>query len=90
MMTSGGSARNRSTVKMISQFSGRMAKARTSASSRPSASPATMMHSARTTVRPKPSMIFGRYSAMTRALKKLSVNLSQAVMAKPSAARSGR
>ena len=39
-----------------------------------------MMSSASTTVRPKPSTILGRYCAMTRALKKLSVKRSQPVI----------
>ncbi len=46
-----------------------------------------MMHSASTTVSQKPSMILGRYCAMTRALKKLSVKRSHPVMARACAAR---
>ena len=54
MITSGGSARNRSTTKMISQFSGRMPSQRINASARPAAMPVTTTQAPGTNGQPKP------------------------------------
>src|SRR6266508_2179082 len=62
MMTSGGSERNRSTMKTISQLSGRMARLLSSASS---------------IVTTTPDRMSGRYLSMTLVLKNVSVKRSQ-------------
>ncbi len=90
-MTSGGSERNRSTTKMISQLSGRIARLRSSASARPAPRPLTTISSASSMVTTMPDRMSGRYFHITFALKKVSTNLSQPLMpAALSAAGSGR
>src|SRR5258708_28275673 len=65
---------------MISQFTGRMARLRTSARMSPASRPDRTISSESTMVRTVPSRMSGRYFAMTLALKKVSTNLSQRVM----------
>src|SRR5690348_10774376 len=60
MITSGGSERNRSTTKMISQFSGRRPRLRNSASARPDASPDSTISTASSTVTTTPERMSGR------------------------------
>jgi hypothetical protein len=89
MTTSGGSERNRSTMKMISQLSGRMARLLSSASARPAAMPVTTMRRASSIVTTTPDRMSGRYLSMTLVLKNVSVKRFQ--FDKPlSAAGSGR
>src|ERR1700675_2441818 len=77
MMTSGGSERNRSTMKTISQLSGRTARLLSSARARPAAIPVTTMRKASSTVTTTPDRMSGRYLSMTLPLKNVSVKRSQ-------------
>src|SRR5947207_448494 len=80
MMTKGGSERNRSTVKMISQLSGLMARLRSKASARPAKSPLATISSASSMVTTTPDRMSGRYFSITLPLKKVSTKRSQLVM----------
>src|SRR5438552_6179784 len=77
MTTSGGSERNRSTMKMISQLSGRMARHLSSANAKPAAMPVTTMRRASSIVTTTPDKMSGRYLSMTLPLKNVSVKRSQ-------------
>src|SRR6185295_514336 len=77
MMTSGGSERNRSTTKTISQLSGRIARLRSSARARPAATPVTTIRRASSIVTTTPERMSGRYRSMTFPLKNVSVKRSQ-------------
>src|SRR5690349_15252175 len=77
MTTSGGSDRNRSTTPMISQFSGRTPRLRSSARARPAAMPVTTISAASSIVTTTPDRMSGRYFAITFALKNVSVKRSQ-------------
>src|SRR5882672_6342947 len=77
MMTSGGSARKRSTLKTISRLTGRKPALRSSASASPAAMPVTMTSAASSSVTSMPYAMSGRYFAMTLALKKVSTKRSQ-------------
>ena len=81
MMTSGGSERNRSTTKMISQLSGRMARLRSRASTRPASNPLITISTASSMVTTTPDRMSGRYFSITLPLKKVSVKRSHALMA---------
>src|SRR5687768_4160992 len=59
MMTSGGSERNRSTTKMISQFSGRRPRLRSSARANPEASPESTISTASSMVTSTPERMSG-------------------------------
>src|SRR2546421_4298471 len=72
MITSGGSARNRSTMKTISRLTGRQPRLRSSASASPAARPLAMTSAASSTVTSVPYAMSGKYLAMTFALKKVS------------------
>src|SRR5262245_41116922 len=77
MTTSGGSERKRSTMPMISQFSGRMPRLRSSASASPAAMPVTTTRSASSMVTTTPDRMSGRYLSMTFVLKNVSVKRAQ-------------
>src|SRR6266404_6863396 len=77
MTTSGGSERNRSTMPMISQFSGRMARLLSSARASPAAMPVTTMRRASSIVTTTPDRMSGRYLSMTFVLRNVSVKRSQ-------------
>src|SRR3989441_3471781 len=77
MTTSGGSERNRSTMPMISQLSGRMPRLLSSARARPAAMPVTTMRRASSIVTTTPDRMSGRYLSMTLVLKNVSVKRSQ-------------
>src|SRR5882672_6113641 len=77
MMTSGGSERNRSTMTMISQLSGRMARLLSRASARSATMPVTTMSRASSIVTTTPERMSGRYRSMTLPLKNVSVERSQ-------------
>src|SRR5579883_2968599 len=81
MITSGGSERNRSTTKIITQLSGRIARLRISASTRPARMPVSTIANASSIVTTVPYRMSGRYFSMTFALKKVSVNRFQAFIA---------
>src|SRR6516164_2714550 len=72
MTTSGGSERNRSTTAMISQFSGRTPRLRSSASARPAAMPVTTIRRASSIVTTTPDRMSGRYLSMTFVLRNVS------------------
>src|SRR5262245_54492361 len=76
MTTSGGSDRKRSTTPMISQLRGRTPRLRRSARTRPAAMPVTTTSTASSMVTTTPDRMSGRYLAMTRPLKNVSVNCS--------------
>src|SRR5437870_2613821 len=77
MTTSGGRERNRSTMKMISQLSDRMARHLSSANAKPAAMPVTTMRRASSIVTTTPDRMSGRYLSMTLVLKNVSVKRSQ-------------
>src|SRR5216683_4701440 len=77
MMTSGGSERNRSTTKMISQLIGRMARLRSRASTRPASNPLITINTASSMVTTTPDRMSGRYFSITLPLKKVSTKRSQ-------------
>src|SRR3989454_5064092 len=77
MTTNGGSERNRSTMPMISQFSGRMARLLSSARASPAAIPVTTMRRASSIVMTTPDRMSGRYLSMTFVLRNVSVKRSQ-------------
>src|SRR5260370_20357359 len=80
MMTSGGSERNRSTTKMISQLIGRMARLRSKASTRPASNPLITINTASSMVTTTPDRMSGRYFSITLPLKKVSTKRSHALM----------
>src|SRR5947209_4813025 len=86
MMTSGGSARKRSTTKTISRLTGRQPRLRSSASASPAARPLAMTSAASSMVTSMPCAMSGRYLAMTFALKKVSRKRSRFCMAQRSVA----
>src|SRR5713101_1062491 len=77
MTTSGGSERNRSTMRMISQLSGRIPRLRRRARVRPAAIPVTTTRRASSIVTTTPDKMSGRYLSMTLPLKNVSVKRSQ-------------
>src|SRR3972149_2825202 len=77
MITSGGRARNRSTMKTSSRVTGLKPRLRSSASARPVTRPATMTSAASSTVTSMPWAMSGKYLAITLALKKVSRKRSQ-------------
>src|SRR6266446_2787434 len=77
MMTSGGSERNRSTTKMISQLSGRIARLRSRASARPARMPLITIRTASSMVTTTPDRMSGRYFSITLPLKNVSTKRSQ-------------
>src|SRR3984893_10955203 len=80
MMTSGGSERNRSTTKMISQLIGRMARVRSKATRRPASNPLITIITASSMVTTTPDRMSGRYFSITLPLKKVSTKRSHALM----------
>src|SRR5260370_5412130 len=80
MMTSGGSERNRSTTKMISQLIGRMARLRSRASTRPASNPLITINTASSVVTTTPDRMSGRYFSTGLPLKKVSTERSHALM----------
>src|SRR5262249_459153 len=87
MMTRGGSERNRSTRKMISQLIGRMARLRSRASARPANRPLSTISTASSMVTTTPDRMSGRYFAITLPLKKVSTKRSQLLMVSSLGAR---
>src|ERR1700730_3266900 len=77
MMTSGGSERNRSTTKMISQLIGRMARLRSKGSPGPASNPLSTISTASSMVTTTPDRMSGRYFSITLPLKKVSTKRSQ-------------
>src|SRR2546426_6550215 len=77
MTTSGGSERNRSTMRAISQLSGRIPRLRRRARVRPAAIPVTTTRRASSIVTTTPDKMSGRYLSMTLPLKNVSVKRSQ-------------
>ena len=67
-----------------------MPNERSTASSSPAAMPEITTRMARPTVRKKPSMMSGRYFAMTAALKKVATKCCQLVMAQAASSSHGR
>src|SRR5215831_1532180 len=82
MITSGGSERNRSTRKMISQLIGRTLRLRSRASARPARRPLSTISTASSMVTTTPDRMSGRYLAITLPLKKVSTKRSQVLMAR--------
>src|SRR5262245_7558961 len=80
MMTRGGSERNRSTRKMISQLIGRTPRLRSRASARPARRPLSTISTASSMVTTTPDRMSGRYFAITLPLKKVSTKRSQVLM----------
>src|SRR5215510_13323136 len=77
MMTRGGSERNRSTRKMISQLIGRPLWLRSRASDRPAKRPLATISTASSMVTTTPDRMSGRYFSITLPLKKVSAKRSQ-------------
>src|SRR5207249_9023931 len=77
MTTSGGSERNRSTMTMISQLSGRTPRLRSSASVRPAPMPVTTMSRASSIVTTTPDRMSGKYLSMTFVLRNVSAKRPQ-------------
>src|SRR5882724_7088564 len=77
MTTSGGSERNRSTIRTISQLSGRIPRLRSRARASPAAIPVTTTRRASSIVTTTPDRMSGRYLSMTLPLKNVSAKRSQ-------------